>query len=270
VIGPDGGRLWLAATLAILVALTAWRARALSASGALAAALVGFLVFGFAGLPGAAALLLFFGTSSALSRWRRRDKERLAFEKGGERDALQVLANGGVAALCAPLVSLFPEAAWPFIALLGALAEANADTWATEIGSLSRRAPRLITTLRPALPGASGAVSIQGTLAALAGALVVAVVALAALPPAARLLGLLAAAGGGFVGALADSLLGATVQAQFRCPVCGKLTERHAHCEGRPTEHARGLFWVNNDLVNALATLVGAAVAAGLFGLIRG
>jgi uncharacterized protein (TIGR00297 family) len=240
----------------------------MSASGAVAAALVGFAVFGFAGGAGAVALLLFFVTSSALSRFRKRDKERLDYEKGGERDAGQVLANGGVAALCALLVPVFPGAAWPFVALLGALAEANADTWATEIGSLARRPPRLITTGQPAPPGASGAVSLPGTLAALAGAFIIALVAVWR-PGGGTvgIVGLLAATAGGFVGALADSLLGATVQAQFRCPVCGKLTERRTHCDQRPTEHARGLRWFNNDLVNALATVIGALVAGSLFAM---
>ena len=156
---------------------------------------------------------------------------------------------------------VFPTSALPFVALLGALAEANADTWATELGSLAKKPPRLITTLRPAPTGASGAVSAPGTLAALAGAVLVAAVAFS---PA----GFVAATAGGVAGALFDSLLGATVQAQFRCPVCHALTERRAHCDQTPTKPARGLPWLNNDIVNVLATLAGALVAAGLFVLL--
>ncbi len=258
-----GGHLLLAAFLSVAVALAARRVRALSISGAAAAALVGFLLFGFGGLRGAAALLLFFVTSSALSRWRKRDKERLAFEKGGERDAAQVLANGGIAAACALLLPLFPGQVWPLLALLGALAEANADTWATEIGALSRRPPRLITTLRPAPAGSSGAVSAVGTLAALAGAVLIAAVAVWWGLGAA---GVVAVTLGGFAGALLDSLLGATLQAQYRCPECGTLTERRVHCEGVATKRARGFSWLGNDLVNALATLFGAIIAV-LLGL---
>jgi uncharacterized protein (TIGR00297 family) len=251
----------VAAVAALAVALAARRARALSASGAAAAALVGFLLFGLGGGRAALALLLFFVSSSALSRWRRREKERFDWEKGGERDAGQVLANGGVAALAALLLFFFPRALWPEAALLGALAAANADTWATEIGALSRVPPRLITTLRPAPLGASGAVSLRGTMAALAGALVVAAVALWWRTGFA---GFLAAGAGGFIGALVDSLLGATLQAQFRCPVCGRLTERRAHCAGGSGELARGLAFLGNDAVNFLATLAGAAASAAL------
>lgn len=260
---PDALHLLIAAAAAAGISGVAWRMRALSRSGAAAAAAVGFSLFGFGGAPGAAALLLFFVSSTALSRVGRKRKASLEYEKGGERDAGQVLANGGIAALCALLLPFVPDnhRSLP-AALLGALAAANADTWATEVGSLAAHPPRWITTLRPAPPGSSGAVSLPGTLAALAGALLIGAAAPLFGLPAPR--GIAAAAVGGFAGCLFDSLLGATLQAQYRCPECGKLTERHEH-HGRPTEPARGLPWMNNDAVNLLATLAGAAVAALLF-----
>ena len=254
---PGMGHLLLAAVLSALVALAARQARALSGSGAVAAALVGFLLFGLGGTRGAVALLLFFVTSSVLSRWRKRDNERLAFEQGGERDAGQVLANGGVASVFACFLPLFPDAHWPILGLLGALATANADTWSTEIGALSRRPPRLITTFRPAPAGMSGAVSVPGTLAALAGSLLIAFVAAWWGLGAA---GVGAVCMGGLAGALLDSLLGATLQAQYRCPACGTLTETRAHCGGQVTEPARGIPWLGNDLVNAAATFLGAII----------
>ena len=156
-----------------LVALSAWRVRALTPSGAVAAAGVGFCHLAFGGWLGAGALLAFFGTSTALSKLGKRRKDALGFEKSSRRDALQVLANGGVAALCASL-------GWTE-AMLGALAAANADTWATEIGSLFGGTPRKITTLKPAAVGESGAISLAGTLAALAGAALIA--AFAWMPP---------------------------------------------------------------------------------------
>ena len=227
-----------ALTLAPLVALAAWKLKALTPSGAAAAAIVGFCHLALGGWLGAGALLTFFGTSTLLSRLGKRKKETLGFEKTARRDGWQVLANGGVAALCAALGR--PE--W----MLGALAAANADTWATEVGSLLGAAPRKITTLKPAPPGESGAISLAGTLAALAGAAL-----LAAMGRGAFLAILL----GGFGGALFDSLLGATLQAQWRDPETGKLTERR---NGPPV---RGLKGMNNDAVNFLATLLGAAVA---------
>lgn len=248
----------LAAGLALAVSLAAWRIHALTRSGAIAAAAVGFLVMGFGGGAGATALLLFFVSSSALSRWGKRRKQSLDYEKGGERDAVQVLANGGIAALSALFMAFFPASHGPAAALLGALAAANADTWATEIGSLAAHPPRLITTLKPAPAGASGAVSVPGTLASVGGALLV---ALAALVYGFGLRGVLAVVIGGATGSVFDSLLGATVQVQYRCTRCGKITERHTHHE-LPTQWERGLRWMNNDAVNLLATLCGAAVTA--------
>jgi len=256
---PGAVHLAIAAVAALCISAAAWRVGSLNRSGAIAAAVVGFLLFGFGGLPGAAALLLFFISSSALSRVGKRRKAALDYEKGGERDAGQVLANGGIAAVCALALPFLPGASWVAAALLGSLAAANADTWATEIGSLAAHPPRLITNLKPAPVGSSGAISLPGTLAALAGALLIGCVApLFGLPV---LRGILAATLGGFAGALFDSLLGATVQIQYRCTVCGKLTERHTHHD-HPTEPARGLPWLNNDAVNVLATLCGAIVAA--------
>lgn len=262
---PPIEHLFLALVCAAGVAGIGRRARALSLSGAIAAAVIGFLLFGMGGVPGAAALLLFFVSSSLLSRWRKRDKGRLAFEKGGERDAGQVLANGGVAAVCALLLPVLGSPAWLRVALLAALAAANADTWATEIGALARRPPRLITTFQAAPAGASGAVSLPGTAAALAGALLVASVAFSFGAGAA---GMAAATLGGFVGALSDSVLGATIQAQFRCSVCGAVTERTSHC-GETAPLARGLPGVTNDVVNGIAVLTGSVAGAALFNLFR-
>jgi uncharacterized protein (TIGR00297 family) len=258
---PDASHLVLSAGAALAISAAAWRLRALNRSGAIAAAIVGFLVLGFGGTAGGAALLLFFVSSSALSRWGKKRKQSLDYEKGGERDAAQVLANGGTAAVLALLLAFFPESHWIAAALLGALASANADTWATEIGSLAAHPPRLITTLRPAPTGSSGAISVPGTLASIAGA---SMVALTALFYDFGVAGVVAAAVGGTAGSLLDSLLGATVQVQYRCVECHKMTERHTHHE-QPTQWSRGIHWMNNDAVNLIATLGGAIVAASLF-----
>jgi len=78
---------------------------------------------------------------------------------------------------------------------------------------------------------------------------------------------IVAATVGGFLGAMADSLLGASVQAMFYCPACRKETERHPiHTCGTPTTRLRGWPWLRNDGVNLGASLVGAVVAAALFG----
>ncbi|CDN45071.1 DUF92 domain-containing protein, partial [Paenibacillus sp. P22] len=65
----------------------------------------------------------------------------------------------------------------------------------------------------------------------------------------------------GLAGAFADSWLGATVQAMYRCRVCGSETERAVHC-GSASERIRGFGWMTNDAVNLLSSLMAGALAA--------
>jgi uncharacterized membrane protein len=67
---------------------------------------------------------------------------------------------------------------------------------------------------------------------------------------------------GGFGGALADSLLGATLQDRRWCATCARECETPVHDCGTATQRRRGFAWMTNDAVNLLATAVGAALAA--------
>jgi uncharacterized protein (TIGR00297 family) len=252
--------------LALLAGLGAWRLGALTLSGAAAAGVVGGLVLGLGGWDWAAALLVFFISSSALSRLfpRRRAEaeEQVAahFEKGARRDWGQVAANGGLGAALAVLHFLAPEAAWPWAAYLGAMATVNADTWATELGTLSRRPPRRITDWKIAAAGTSGAVSALGSTAALAGAALVGSLALIGDRGGGEVF--TAAALGGLAGSLVDSWLGATQQAIYTCEADGLETEQHPHhaC-GAATRLLRGRRWLDNDLVNFAASVAGAVIS---------
>jgi uncharacterized protein (TIGR00297 family) len=259
----SAGRAGLGIALALSISLAAYRAGFLSRSGLFAAAVVGALHFGLGGPIPAVLLIAFFLPSSLLTRLGGPSKRRIqaAFAKGGRRDAGQVLANGGLSSLFAALFGLRPDAIW-LAAVAGALAAASADTWATELGALSRRPPRRITDLHPVPAGTSGAVSPLGLLASLAGAALISALA-GFMVGAPRLAAVGIAAGLG--GSLVDSLLGATRQAIYFCPGCQLETERHpAHTCGHTTRHLRGWRWLNNDGVNAAATAVGAFIAVSL------
>jgi uncharacterized protein (TIGR00297 family) len=261
----------------ILIAYLAYRAGALSKSGAMAAGILGAVVFGLGGVAWALVLLTFFITASGLSHFMKSRKADLNadFAKGSKRDAGQVAANGAVAGVLA-LVFFFlsrfqPQSRWLpllWVGFAASLASANADTWATELGVLNPRQPLLLTTLKQVPRGSSGAVSLAGSLAALAGSALVAGVAVLTVlagwtpeggPALARQFIIITLAG--WIGSFVDSLLGATLQAVYYCPACEKETERHPeHICGSVTTLKRGYAWLNNDWVNAACTLSGALV----------
>ena len=180
------------------------------------------------------------------------------FDKSHARDIVQVFANGGVGALGALLNVLAPSPLW-YAGFIGAMSTVNADTWATELGTLSKRVPRLITTGAPVEVGTSGGVSLAGTLAAFGGGLFIGLIAgLFAVDQLAQFM--LIGAMSGLAGAFTDSLLGATVQRIYYDDVAGQETEKRFKY-GRALQPVRGHVWMTNDMVNLVASLVGGVVA---------
>lgn len=249
----------IGAIAATAIAVAAYRTRSLDGGGAVAAVAIGTATYGALALPGAAVLLAFFVSSVTLSQIGKARKRALLVDVGktGPRDASQVFANGGIAAACA-LLALLVDHRYVF-AFMGAFAAATADTWGTEIGTLARGAPRSILGWRPIAAGLSGGVTSAGLLAELAGALAIGATALLVRPDA-----FVPVVCAGLAGALADSLLGASLQSLRWCPNCKRATEREPHVCGANTRPLRGLSWFGNDTVNFTATLVGAATAFAL------
>lgn len=265
------GQLVIGAILAFLAAGGAYRFRLLTVSGALAAFLLGTVTFGLGGWSWALVLITFFITSSALSlvfKKRKRSAESM-YSKGGKRDAAQVLANGGIAGLFVILHLIMPNSLLPWIGFCAALAAANADTWATELGVLNPHKPILILTGKPAEPGTSGAISLVGTLASTAGAALIALLAWVLRPAGMVVLngfvlfGLITLCG--LAGSLVDSILGASVQAIYYCDTCQKETEKHPlHGCGAQTRLIRGKKWLDNDWVNLGCTLTASVLVVML------
>ncbi len=246
----------LALGVSLAVTLTAWRAHALTASGTLAAAAIGFPVLWSTGWAGGAVLGMFFLPSTLIGRWGAR-RPGASDARGERRDAVQVLANGAAGALGALLAWRWDGlGVW---VLTAALAAAAADTWATSVGAWSPRDPRHLLSGAPVPRGTSGGVSLVGTLGAVAGALLVAGTgAVVAGSPPLLLTGLATGMGGMFL----DSLLGASLQVRFRCRACGTPSERRRHRCGTPTLPVGGWRWLDNDAVNAVATTAAALAAA--------
>ena len=273
-------RFLISSAIALVIAILAYRARALNQSGALTAAILGSLILGLGGPSWGLILLSFFISASTLSnRFKRQKLSINAYAaKGSQRDAGQVLANGAVGGIFVLLFSLighlFPDspvvpALW--IGFAASFAGANADTWATELGWLNRRDPVLLSSFKRVPKGTSGGVSLVGTLASLMGAALVAGVAVLTqsigwAPHISQPLGdvFLFITIGGMVGSLVDSVLGATLQASYFCPQCDLQTEKTPrHSCGTETTYLRGISWLNNDWVNAACTL-----SAGIIGML--
>jgi uncharacterized protein (TIGR00297 family) len=247
--------------LAVLLSAGAYRLRALSLNGAIAATLIGTTVVGAGGWKPAILLVLFFLSSSLFTRMSQllKPDRQASFAKGGRRDARQVLANGVMPALFSLLMQIFPEVNWS-AGIVGALAAATADTWATEWGVLARRQPRRITDWHPVPTGTSGGITPLGIFGSALGALLIAAAA-GLLDASAHflILGLIS----GLVGSILDSVLGATVQVQYRCKTCDEVTEQnptHKVC-GTETSYHSGIRWVDNDVVNLVANASGALLA---------
>lgn len=245
--------------LALVIAGGARRARSLSPGGTAAAVLLGTITVA-AGWRWGIILIAFFVSSSLLSRLGAVAKARRTdaiTEKGGERDAVQVLANGGAFAAAALLATILADDRWTAIAL-GAIAASSSDTWATEIGTLLGGRPRSILTWRALPAGISGGVTVVGFMAAALGGAFIAFF----VPAFGWSTSLaVATAAGGFIGSTADSLLGATVQGRRWCDRCAATTERRIHPCGTETTPRGGFAWIDNDVVNLLSSVVGGLAA---------
>ena len=221
----------LALPVTAVFAALAYALGVASLRGVIGGVLVGVPIYACLGPPGFALLVLFVVGGSSLTRlgYDRKRRSGNAQEHGGRRGARNALANAGVPVLCAVLYAsgVSDEFSAAYVAAVGA---AFADTAESEVGQLSRRAPRLLTSLRKVPPGTDGAVSLTGTLAGVAAAGLTAalglILGLVASPAGALLVALAA-----YLGTVADSLVGA------RLP------------------------WLGNETTNVLCTLVAAALA---------
>ncbi|RDU35463.1 DUF92 domain-containing protein [Neobacillus piezotolerans] len=250
----------LGSILIIVAAWMGWKLKALTVTGALSAVVIGFMSLAGTGARGLILLGAFFVSSSLWSKYKAKNKaamdEKLA--KGATRDWKQVAANGGPASICSMLFLTSGNPVW-LICFAAAISSANSDTWASEIGPISKRDPISIKGFKRAERGTSGAVSLLGTGASLAGAGFIAILAipLFGLPPWTGFIIFIS----GFLGSVIDTILGAYFQVSYKCAVCGLETEKERHC-GQAAMKVKGNSLLDNDLVNFLS---GAAAVLGAY-----
>ena len=239
-----GGRVAAGLVVNGLIALGAWWARSIDVAGALSAVVIGTAITAGLGLPSLGLMITFFVVGTAATRigYRIKAARGIAQEGGGARGWRHAWANAGVPAFLALLAgaTAVPLRDLLVLAYAGAVATAAADTCSSEVGKAYGRRTFLITSLRAVPPGTEGAVSLEGTLGGLLGALIVAAVGAALGVYSWPLAALVTLAG--LLGSLAESVI-------------GTVAER------------RG--WLDNNLLNALNTAIGAGFAVLLVHMSR-
>jgi uncharacterized protein (TIGR00297 family) len=253
--------------IVIVFSLVAIEAGALDKGGFLASVVVGYAIFLGGGWRWFLVIASFFILGVGFTWFKYGYKKSIgsAQEKGGARNWPNILANGGLAAVFGVTELIFGGSVFA-VAYVGAMSAAASDTVATELGLLSKSAPRLITRLSSRVsPGTSGGVTAMGFFGALLASVVIGGVAalLGVVDGAKPAEIVLIAVAGGVVGSVADSVAGATIQRKSVCVVCGKPTENFFHCK-TPTRRLTGNARVDNNIVNLMATVVGAAASLAL------
>jgi uncharacterized protein (TIGR00297 family) len=227
----------LATFVNVVVAWIGYRARTVTAAGAISGALIGIAIAIATGWAGWALLVATFLAAAVSSRLglRRKSLLGIAEERGGRRGFGNAVANTGFACAAAMLSLAVDDRATALLAFTAALSAGGSDTIASEIGKAWGRRTYLISTLRPVVPGTSGAMSLEGTAAGIAGAVLLGGIGvLTGLIPATTLFAVVA---GATVGSVVESLLGATLE---------------------------GPGILNNDMLNFLNTAVAAAAAVAI------
>lgn len=242
-------KLLLGFTASTLIGFIAYTAQLLTKSGFFAVLFIGTMICCFGPWITWLLMILFFISSGCIHLL----KKDLSFKtmdsitnKGNTRDGWQVLANSLPALFCI-VIFYFTNNQLFLIAYVSGIAGATADTWASEIGILSKQTPRSVTTFKPVASGLSGGVSLLGLTASFLGSLLIAFV-FGLFYSTSFLIPLIC----GVLGCLFDSFLGATLQVKYRCTICGKLIEKRYHHQ-LLTKKVSGISWLSNDWVNFLS-----------------
>lgn len=271
------------------LALHGLKKKSLDISGAIGAVLVGFFSIASSYRFGAILIVCYY-TSSKLTKIREDVKAKIEsdYQLGGQRNIIQVFANSIIATIvCLIYYFYFGEDSDPsfvcsanfgfssttfwtsnFSGILWCLyvahyACATADTWASELGVLAVRPPRLVTSLflREVPTGTNGGMSLLGTAASAGGGVAIGVTfwllsffvsgnIMLQFPMV--IVGLVS----GVLGSLYDSILGATVQASYYSTERKCIVKRHEKAKDKSIIVVSGADILTNEAVNLVSIVM--------------
>ncbi len=241
--------------LSTLAGWIAYKRDAISVTGFIALVSITVLFLCLSGWNWFLLLFFMFGSSSALTRYRHGDKADMdsVIAKTGPRDAQQAFANFGASIVCFLTYQFYPSEIVA-AAYIGSVAGVNADSWASEIGGLSKKPPRMITNFSIVPKGISGGVTFLGTVGGILGSAFISITGLYLISLSINLNHpgkiFIAAFSGGVLGLITDSLIGDKFQILFE-NVKG-YTEQ-AMDGAHQNKIIKGCKYINNDLVNLIA-----------------
>ena len=263
---PFSMRLVIALAAVLVIGLIAYWKRQLNLSGVVAAVVMGAAATVMGGFTSLSLYLFFLISAAVIGKLSKRIRglDRI-HKKGGRRDAVQVLANGG-AALAAMLIHAFDSSPVYLAVFTACLAEACSDTWASEIGVLSKNEPVSILTFTKVPKGLSGGVSLLGTCSAMLSSILYGIFAFSCYDGI-NLSLVMVVIFSSFAGVMTDSVLGATLQAHFYDEKEDIITEHSRDREGNALKLVRGLRFMDNDMVNLTSNII-TFLLASFFGFL--
>lgn len=233
----DHIRIGIALVLALIFVIIAFLFNWLTYDGALAAGIFGAISYGIGNWQVALVVLFFFISASLVSNDVATAEDPFSIKF--RRDGRQVWANGFW--LCLWIMIWFISDVQAFlIASIASIAAATADTWATELGSKLRSKTYLVTNFDEISAGTDGGISVRGSLAALMGSAIIAVL-FWLLESEISMAVVIIIIVSGFLGCFIDSYLGAKLQgSSLKIPFL--------------SNNESGTITVSNNIVNWLST----------------
>ena len=258
----------IGAGLSFFIAYIAYKRASLTDTGLFAAVFFATLIYVSGGFLLWSLLMVFFISSSLLTK--RNKKIRKIHEEKQGRNHIQVIANAGVTTFFAVIYFLTQQEVF-LLAAVTSIAASNADTWASEIGTLAKGNTFHILTFKKMQKGLSGGITWLGTAASALGALLIAVLFMIGMSITSTIsLSTLIIYGliisfGGFLGSIIDSLFGALFQAKYQEKDTGNIYEKKT-LNKQTLILVSGFAIITNDMVNFLSTLATSILTVVIFG----